>query len=88
MNDYVSTTITMMIALYATLLRPELPSFIKTLFNNLIFKIIVLFLIVVHGNNDPKMAIMITIGFVLTLDYIGSENAKENFDNIQNNLMR
>ncbi len=79
-NKYVSTAITLLLALYATLLRPTLPKFMVDLFKNTIFRILVLFLVVVRGNQDPKMAIMIAVAFILTLDYIYAQDAKENFE--------
>lgn len=78
-NKYVSTAITVALGLYAALLGPELPQFVKDLFNNTIFRIFILFIVVVRGNQDPKMAIMIAVAFVLTLDYIYAKSAKETF---------
>jgi hypothetical protein len=82
-NKYVSTAITLGLGLYAALLGPNLPPFVKELFTNTIFRIIVLFLVVVRGNKDPKMAIMIAVAFVLTLDYIYAKSAKETFAAIE-----
>jgi hypothetical protein len=83
-NKYVTTSITIILGLYAALLGPNLPPFVQKLFTNTIFRIIVLFLVVVSGNKDPKLAIMIAIAFVLTLDYIYAQQAKEAFRNIEN----
>jgi len=83
-NKYVSTGITIALGLYTALLGPELPQFVKDLFQNTIFRILVLFLIVVRGNKDPKMAIMIAVAFILTLDYIYVKSAKETFTAIEN----
>lgn len=82
-NKYVSTVITLALALYAALLGPNLPTFVKDLFNNTIFRIFILFLVVVRGNKDPKMAIMIAVAFVLTLDFIYANTAKETFTAIE-----
>ncbi len=82
-NEYVSTIITLFLGLYAALLGPELPIGIKNLFKNTLFRIAVLFMVVVRGNKDPKMAIMIAVAFVLTLDYISTHEAKEAFQNVR-----
>ncbi len=82
-NKYVSTAITIGLGLYAALLGPNLPKFVKDLFTNTLFRILVLFLIVVRGNKDPQMAIMIAVAFVLTLDYIYVRDAKEAFQMIE-----
>ena len=78
-NKYFSTTLILALGLYASLLGPELPESVKNLFNNTIFRILVLFLVVVRGNKDPKMSIMLAIVFVLTLDYIYAKSATETF---------
>lgn len=83
-NKYVSTGVTVGLALYAALLGPNLPPFIQQLFSNTVFRIIVLFLVVVSGNKNPKIAIMVAVGFVLTLDYIYAKESKEAFENIKN----
>jgi hypothetical protein len=82
-NKYVSTAITIGLGLYAALLGPNLPKFVKDLFTNTLFRILVLFLVVVRGNKDPQMAIMIAVAFVLTLDYIYVRDAKETFQMIE-----
>ena len=82
-NKYVSTAITIGLGLYAALLGPNLPKFVKDLFTNTLFRILVLFLVVVRGNKDPQMAIMIAVAFVLTLDYIYVGDAKETFKMIE-----
>lgn len=83
-NKYISSVITIALGLYAALLGPELPNSVKDLFNNTIFRIVILFIVVVRGNQDPKMAIMIVIAFVLTLDYIYAKSAKETFISVEN----
>ncbi len=78
-NKYFSTVVTIGLGLYAALLGPDLPEPIKKLFSNTLFRIGVLALVVVRGNQNPTMAIMIAIAFVLTLDYINLASSKEMF---------
>ena len=80
-NKYVSTAITIGLGLYAALLGPNLPTFVKDLFKNTLFRILILFLVIVRGNKDPKMAIMIAVAFILTLDYVHVRDVKENLWN-------
>lgn len=87
-DKYVSAAITIFIGLYAALLGPELPPVVVNLFKNTLFRIFVLFLVVVRANKDPKMSIMIAVAFVLTLDYIYTMEAKENFTNVKTYLMK
>ena len=85
-NKYVSSVLTLIVVLYATFLRPELPQnmkdTIKDLFNNTIFRIFVLFLVVAFGNTRPSLALIIAIAFVLTMDQIYVWDSKEAFESI------
>ena len=85
-NKYVSSVLTLLVVLYATFLRPELPenikNVIKMLFDNTIFRIFVLFLVVAMGNHNPALALIIAVAFVLTMDQIYRWNSDEAFQNI------
>lgn len=81
-NKYVYTAITIMLGLYAALLGPELPQTVRKLFENTIFKMVILFLVVVRGNKDPQMALMIAIGYVLTLEYLQKQDVISGFASI------
>ena len=83
-NPYVIGTLTMFIFLYAATIRPDLPPYIKVLFTNPIFRVFLLFLIVVRGNKDPLFALAIAIAFVTTLTYLGQQQAKEAFTSVNN----
>jgi len=81
-NKYVSTAITIMLGLYAALLGPELPQTVRNLFENTIFKMVILFLVVVRGNKDPQMALMIAVAYVLTLEYLQKQDVLSGFASI------
>ena len=85
-NPYVMGTLTMFIFLYAATIRPDLPPYIRVLFTNPIFRVFVLFLIIVRGNRDPLFAMAIAIAFVTTLTYLGQQQAKEAFTSINNKI--
>jgi len=71
-----------MVGLYAVTLGPNLPSFVKDLFANSIFKIIILFLVVVRANKNPTMALIIAIAFVMTLDYLQKKESINAFTSV------
>ena len=83
-NKYVTTGITILLGLYLAMLGPNLPKVVRDLFNNTLFRITVLFLILVKGNNNPSLSIMIAAGFILTLDYIHVMETKEAFQAVNN----
>ena len=80
-NKYGSIVLTMFLVFYSGLAAPKLPSFIRELFNNPIFRILILSLIVYKGNKDPELAIMIAVGFTVTMNFISSQKFFENFSN-------
>jgi len=78
-NEYSSTIATMFLVLYGGLAAPKLPQFVVNLFDNPIFRLIVLSLIVYKGNKDPKFSIMIAVVFTMTLNIINKQTFLEGF---------
>tara|TARA_B100000161_G_C33545077_1_gene412599 strand:+ start:308 stop:775 length:468 start_codon:yes stop_codon:yes gene_type:complete len=82
-NKYASSAITLFLVLYGGLAAPKLPKFMVKLFENPIFKIVILSLIVYNGNRDPKFAIMIGVAFTVTLNMISNQKFLEGFEDNQ-----
>jgi hypothetical protein len=83
LNDkYISTALTIMIGLYAATLGPNLPQFVKDLFSNSIFKILILFLVVVRANKNPTMSIVIAVAFVMILEHIQKKDTISAFTSV------
>jgi hypothetical protein len=86
MNYYYNLNIfiTLFLTLYSGFLGPELPPFIKNLFNNSIIKIIVLYLFIYSQNIiGNHTALIMVIAFILTLDYIYVDESKEKMNIIK-----
>ena len=86
-NKYVNGFLTLVVVLYASMIGPELPNTVKDLFKNSIFKILVLFLVVIKGSVDPSLALIIAIAFVLTMDQIYVWDSKEAFESVRENYI-
>lgn len=84
-NKYVSAVLIIVIALYAGLLGPNLPDFMNNLFKYNSFKIIFffLFLLIVQyaAKINYSLAILMSIAFVLTLDYLYLNSVRDDFTN-------
>ena len=84
-NKYVSLTIIILLTLYASLLGPKLPDFAIKLFNNNLFKIVFFFffLLIVQkaAEINVSVAILTSIAFVLTVDYLYLNSIREDFKN-------
>lgn len=81
-NDYVAAIIALFVILYGlTLSRVQIPKFIRNLFNNDIFRVIFLSLLLIHNfNRSPHVALAIALIFVITLHFIHVQEIKETFD--------
>jgi hypothetical protein len=82
-SNFCESIIIVFIILYIALLKPNLSNNIKNLFNNTIFKIVLLFFIIYIGNINSHIAILLALSFVLTLDCIHVMDSKEAFDTIE-----
>jgi|LakMenEpi03Aug12_release.lakeMendotaPanAssembly.Ray.scaffolds.fasta_scaffold75725_3 hypothetical protein len=66
-NVYVNTGLKVFLGLYAALAAPNLPSMLRDLFSNTIFRIFWAFLIILIATKDSSLALMLAIAFVVTL---------------------
>lgn len=85
-NPYVIAIISIVVIVYGLMLaKVGLPDYIRNLFNNTIFRVAFLSLLLIHNfNNSPHVAIAVALVFVLTLDYLSQQEMMENFDYVKN----
>jgi hypothetical protein len=83
-NQYFSIILGTLIALYGANARVELPSFIKDLFKNNIFRVVFLSTMLIYKiDSSPNVAFIIALVFVLTMHYINESEIKENFEYVE-----
>ena len=66
-NKYVAGTVRLFLILYAGLIAPKLPAGLAKLFQNAVFKVLVLFLIVYVGMKDATVALLVAVGFTVSM---------------------
>jgi hypothetical protein len=66
-QKYVNTALYLFLILYAGLAAPKLPSYIAKLFDHVLFRLVVLFLIAYLSVKDVKAALLVSLGLVITL---------------------
>ena len=76
-NVYINTSLKVFIALYAALAAPRLPKMLQDLFNNMVFRIVVAFLIVLLATKDASLALMVALAFIITLYSISKTQLME-----------
>jgi hypothetical protein len=69
-NTYAKNIIKMLLVLYAGLAAPRLPSFLASLFNNALFRIVILFLIAYLGLKDTTIALLSAVAFTLSIIFL------------------
>ena len=83
LNPYFSTIITIILSVYAVLASPKLPSYFKKLFDNSIFKILIISFIGYRANKNPQLSLLVAICFVVTLNFLSEQENKEAFSQIE-----
>lgn len=78
-----SLPLTIILIIYIILLKWNVPSKIKYIFNNVIFRIFIMFLIIANINVNPEFSLVLIIAYFMTLDYINLFGYKEAFHNIK-----
>ena len=66
-NVYISTTIKVLICLYAAFAAPKIPHSLVWLFDNILFRIGMAFVIVFMAVRDPAIALLLAVAFMITL---------------------
>lgn len=76
-NPYVSATVILVLIMYGSMAKPELPPAVQRMFTNPIFQILLFSLIVYRGNHNPQVAIMIAVVFMIVMNLITEQNMRE-----------
>lgn len=66
-NKYVAAIVRVFLILYAGLIAPKLPAGLASLFQNSVFKVLVLFLIVYISMKDATIALLVAVGFTISI---------------------
>jgi hypothetical protein len=77
--NIIRAIILVILLLYIVLLDSKPKKYIRNLFKNSLFRIFILFIIVLLVEREPRIAILLTIAFVQTLDYINMYDSKKTF---------
>ena len=72
-KDFLSAIFYVLVILYLTHMTPQLPKMVKDLFRNDIFRVGILFMILVLVNISPAMALLVSIAFVVTMNNLQIE---------------
>lgn len=66
-NEYVSAAVALFLILYAGLAAPKLPEWVARLFDNMLFKLVVFFMIVYVSRKNATIAIIAAVAVMVSL---------------------
>lgn len=74
--------------MYASMARPQLPEFISVLFDNPVFRVLVLSLVVFMSGKNLQLSVLIAVAFTVTMNLLGEQRIAEGFvDGIRENML-
>jgi hypothetical protein len=82
-KNFYQTLMIIFLILYIAYLNQNMSKDLKNIFNNTIFKMILLFYIVYISHSNLYLALLLTLAFILTLDCIHVSDTKEAFKNLE-----
>ena len=78
-NKYFFAIFSILMLMYAAQIRQPLPQFMMDLFQNPIFRIAILFLILVRGYKDIQFSLIVSVAFILIMNIVNEQLFKESF---------
>lgn len=78
-NKYFFAVFSIFMFMYAAQIRQPLPKFMMDLFQNPIFRVGILFLVLVRGYKDPQFSLIVSVAFVLIMNTVNEQLFKEKF---------
>jgi len=78
-NTYLFSILSIFLVVYGPRLQPKLPVSLRNLFNNAVFRAVILFLISYLSSTNIQSSITITIIFLITINLLHTNNILETF---------
>lgn len=76
-HKYVLPVLSLFLAIYVAIARPQLPSYVEKLFENPIFRLVMISYILYRGNHDPQLSLMIAAAFLITIHMINKQKVEK-----------
>tara|TARA_B110000971_G_C19843321_1_gene423620 strand:+ start:257 stop:676 length:420 start_codon:yes stop_codon:yes gene_type:complete len=81
-NAWLFGILALFLSMYGPRLQPKLPKELRNLFNNPLFRGVVIFLIIYLGNRDMSAALVTAVIFTITINMLTTHNILENVKNM------
>ena len=86
-NNIIYLLISLFLIFNILITKPILPFFIIKLFQNSIFKFIIILYILYKSNDDLHLSVFLTLCFLLIMHIINNQKVNEMFDSIKENTI-
>jgi len=78
-NKTLFSFVTLFLVLYGSLAKPKLPPILRQLFDNAIFRVVVLSLILMKKGGNINFSLMVAIAYIYTMHLNNQEKTREKF---------
>lgn len=78
-NPYISGALLLFLVLYSSMARPSMPDWVAKLFENPLFRLLIMFLIAFTATKNTSVALMVSLTFMITLTLISEKSVAESF---------
>lgn len=85
LNNNLSLILTISLALYAGLVAPELPKDLSNIFENDIFKLFIMLMVLYTSTTNTTIALLLTIGFVISIQSLTKQKINTKLINLLEN---
>lgn len=82
-NPILASTLTLLLILYGSLARADLPDYVMNLFENPFFRMLILFLIAFTASKDARISLIVSLVFLISMNLVSEKKMAENFMTIQ-----
>merc|ERR1712196_384163 len=77
-NEFISATLSLFLILYASQIAPKLPNNVIKMFDNILVKLALFFIVVYVSNKNASLALTVSIAVMATIIIINNKNCVEN----------
>jgi hypothetical protein len=85
LNNNLSIILTILLTLYTGLVAPELPKDLSDIFENDIFKLFIMLMVLYTSTKNTTIALLLTIGFVISIQSLTKQKINTKLINLLEN---
>ena len=82
-NRTVAAVLSVLVSLYVVFAAPEIPDVVRNLFDNAVFRFVVIFLVAyyAHSSKNPMVALVVTVAFLFVTNILSGNRLIDSYSN-------